>query len=211
MSDVTCDAFRELISARLDDELDFADETLLNAHLAECAACAAHADQAETLNRDLQLYAAAELAELPALRPSLGERIRSVSAQQIAVFVVGVILVVLNIDGLVESEVTDPHLIRHDAVFGTALGVAMLSVSWRPHRAIGLVPITSAIALLMAVVAIADLIAGQATMLAEAEHVVEFTGLVFLWLLSGGVVRLRRRAGTLLARGARSTVTEWRT
>jgi predicted anti-sigma-YlaC factor YlaD len=78
-------------------------------------------------------------------------------------------------------------------VFGAALGIAMLAVAIKPQRAIGLVPMTSAITLMMTVVAIVDLVAHHTTVMTESIHVVEFGGLVCLWVISGGPSRLHRR------------------
>ena len=63
----------------------------------------------------------------------------------------------------------------------------------------------------MAVVAIRDLVGDRASMLAEAVHVIEFLGLLCLWVISGGVGRAHSRASTLLSWSRRPTVPTWPT
>ncbi|MEM7091620.1 MAG: zf-HC2 domain-containing protein [Actinomycetota bacterium] len=191
-----CDQARDLLSARLDGELDEHEAVLLEEHLAACADCRAHADELEAMRRDFRLHAAEELASIPA--PQLAGSLRAVSALRWMLYLIGGTLVILNVSNLVfEVDAVDRHLSRHDGVFGTALGIGMLSVAMRPQRAIGLVPLTSTIAALMAVVAISDIVGDRRSMLAESVHVLEFAGLICLWVISGGPERLRRRVGTL--------------
>ena len=203
---MTCDRTRELISARLDGELGETDTLDLDAHLAECVHCRAHEDQLVAQRRELRLHAATELVDLDLPSPGLVGSLRAVSVLRWALFVIGGSLILLSFGDLFDVDAPDRHLLRHDAVFGTALGIGMLTVAWKPQRAIGLVPITSAIALLMAIVAAIDLAGGQATMLSEAVHVLELAGLLCLWVISGGGERLRRRSSTMLSWTRRSTV-----
>lgn len=193
VTDATCDHFRDLISARMDDELDEIGVNTLDSHVRSCASCSHYQDDAYALRRSLQMRA---VAPVPADHtPSNAEinlvgSLRGVTMLRWALFVIGATLVVLNVGALVSVDSTaSAHLNRHDAVFGTALGIGMLAVAAKPHRAIGLVPLTSAIAVLMGVVAVVDLVAGNANLLAESVHIVEFAGLVCLWVISGGPAR----------------------
>lgn len=196
-NNVTCDPYRELISAQIDGELDGADETRLQLHLDTCASCQSYRDDAWSLRRSFQVRSV-EVSEPANRQVDVAGSLRGVSFLRWALFVIGGTLVLLNAQAVFFADGGPAaHLNRHDGVFGTALGIGMLAVAAKPHRAIGLVPLTSAIALLMAVVAAADLVAGSATMLAEAVHVVEFAGLVCLWVISGGPMRLQRRLGTI--------------
>lgn len=212
MIDVTCAPFRDLLSERLDGELDPSDEIRLDAHLDSCLACTAFEDQAVALRREMRMHAASELGSIRA--PVLGaDRAPSRLHELLrwALFVIGATLVVINVGALFDLGGADRHLLRHDGVFGTALGAGMLSVAWKPHRAIGLVPITSVIAALMIVVAVVDIASGDATMLGEAGHALELIGLVCLWVISGGPERARRRGATVLGRLQRPSVPPWPT
>lgn len=216
---MTCDNYRELLSAELDDELSADEAVGLAEHLAGCATCRFYRDDLRSASptrtpESLRLHAAQELASIPEPRIALAGSLRAVSALRWALFIIGATLVVLNVSNLVlDADAIDRHLSRHDGVFGTALGIGMLSVAAKPQRAIGLVSLTSTIAVLMGIVAIADVIGGQRTMLAEAIHLLEFGGLICLWVISGGVHRAKQLGSRLsvLAAARRSTVPQWPT
>jgi predicted anti-sigma-YlaC factor YlaD len=190
VTEVTCSTARELISARIDGELDAADETQLDSHLQSCVSCLEYQEDAFALRRALRMRV---VEPEPAANVSvdLAGSLQGVSILRWALFVIGGTLVVLNLSPIISPDGgAGAHLDRHDGVFGMALGIGMLAVAAKPHRAIGLVPLTSAIALLMTIVAIADLVTGNANLLAEAVHVVQFAGLICLWVISGGPSRV---------------------
>lgn len=191
MTDVTCDQARDLISARIDGELDPDDNPLVDAHTQTCASCTAYQDDAFALRRALRMRAVDPAATDTEPAVDLVGSMTGVSVLRWALFVIGGTLVVLNMASIVSPDGgAAAHLNRHDGIFGTALGIGMLAVAAKPYRAIGLIPLTSTIAALMAIAAAADLLNGQANLLSEAVHVVEFGGLVCLWIISGGPSRL---------------------
>ena len=199
MTDVTCSLARESISARVDGELASEDATALDEHLSTCADCQAYEQDAFALRRALTMRAVVaedQPAQRPGADPVVADMVgslRTVSILRTVLFVVGGTLVALNLSSIVAPDgTTAAHLSRHDGIFGTALGIGMLAVAAKPHRAIGLVPLTSAIAVLMTVAATADLLNGNANLLSEAIHAVEFAGLICLWVISGGPSRLPR-------------------
>ena len=216
---MTCDHYRELLSAELDGELTKAESADLAEHLNGCAGCRAYRDDLQAADpalalQSMRLHAAQELASIPEPKVALAGSLRAVSALRWALFTIGATLVLLNVSNLVfEVDAVDRHLSRHDGVFGTALGIGMLSVAAKPQRAIGLVSLTSTIAVLMGIVAVADVIGGQRTMLAEAIHLLEFGGLICLWVISGGVSRAKQLGARLSVLGTarRSTVPQWPT
>lgn len=205
MTDVTCEQSRELISARIDGELDPSDEAALDAHLSMCAACTAYQDDAFAFRRALRMRAVEPSSTNAEPSVDLVGSMKGVSLLRWALFVVGGTLVVLNMASIVAPESgATTHLSRHDGIFGTALGIGMLAVAAKPHRAIGMVPLTSTIAVLMALAAAADVVNGQANLLSEAVHVVEFAGLICLWVISGGPSRLPKYAAAV-----RQRVPQW--
>ena len=197
-----------MISERIDGELAETSNQRLDAHLDTCQACASYNDDAWSLRRALRVT---PITEPSASTPT--ELVGSPGAASPLRWVLGVIgatLVILNAPAMFgASESLEPHITRHDAIFGIALGIGMLIVAARPHRAIGLVPLTSTIALLMIVSAIVDLASDQASMLGEAIHVVEFAGLACLWFISGGPSRLNDRVEAATQRLRRPTVPSW--
>lgn len=150
-------------------------------------------------------------SDVPRVDVAVAGDLRGITFLRYALFVIGGSLILLNLDHLVGTGALEDHVSRHDGVFGTALGIGMASVAWRPQRAIGLIPITAAVSVLMLIVAIRDLVDDQATMPAEAVHVVELAGLVCLWVISGGIPRAQTRLSTLLAWRRRPTVPSWPT
>ncbi len=202
MTDLTCESGRELISAGIDGELHTEDERKLDAHLQGCTSCCAYQDDAFALRRALRL-GVVDNHEAATTDVDLVGSLRDVSILRYVLFVVGATLAILNASSIVSpGGSASAHLARHDGVFGTALGVAMVAVAAKPHRAIGLVPLTSTIILLMAIAATADLASGNTNPLGEAVHIIEFAGLMCLWLISGGPSRLpahRARFASLFA------------
>ena len=209
---VTCNHFRELVSARIDDEISDGDREWLDDHLAGCSGCATYQEQAWALRRSMRLSSVDADDSAPRIDLAQMPSIRTASALQWALFVIGGTLVALSARAVIIAEGSaDSHLGRHNGVFGTALGVAMLAVALKPQRAIGLVPLTSTVAVLMAIVAAADLVAARATVMSEAIHVVQFGGLVCLWVISGGPTRMHRRRDALLNMLRRPSVPSWPT
>ena len=196
---MTCNHYRDLISADVDGELGPEAQHELSEHLKGCLACQTFQQDAWQLRRALRVT---PVESLPSQDPVAGIAgpLQAVSALRWVLFVIGGTLVILNFEAvLFAPEGGAAHLGRHDGVFGTALGIGMLAVAAKPHRAIGLVPITSTIAVLMFTVAVIDLLTNQASLWGEAIHVIEFAGLICLWVISGGPSRLNERATAALA------------
>mgnify|MGYP006080971191 FL=1 len=186
-----CDQARVEISARIDGELDPGNDTTLDTHIHICASCTAYQANAFALRRTLRVRAVGLASSDLEPAVDLVGSMKGVSLLRWTLFVIGGTLVVLNMASIVSPDGgAAAHLSRHDGIFGTALGIGMLAVAAKPHRAIGLIPLTSTIAGLMAIAAAADLLNGQANLLPEAVHGVEFGGLVCLWIISGGPSRV---------------------
>ncbi len=125
--------------------------------------------------------------------PAHSPILKRLEALRWALFVVGGTLIVLNARILFAgADTVDTHLARHDAIFGTALGIGLIAVWFRPERARGLIPVAAIVGSLMAIVAVSDLARGQVGFLAEAPHLLEVGGLICLWVISGGPTRLRQ-------------------
>ena len=205
MTDLTCSDARDSISARIDGELDLHSEQMLDTHVSSCTSCEHYQNDAYALHRALRMRSVeadqVTNASASTIATDVAGSLKTVTFLRYALFVIGASLVILNFGSIISPDGSvAAHLGRHDGVFGTALGIGMLAVAARPHRAIGLVPITSAVALLMTIVALADLVTGNANLLAEAIHVLQFAGLICLWVISGGPSRLPKHI---------ATVTQW--
>jgi len=77
------------------------------------------------------------------------------------------------------------HDARHLGSFGIAVSIGLLYVAWRPARTFGILPIVTALAVTMLVNATFDIVNGRVSTFGEAHHVLEFSGLVLVWMLAG--------------------------
>ncbi|MEL6890359.1 MAG: zf-HC2 domain-containing protein [Actinomycetota bacterium] len=184
-----CDPIPELLSARLDGELGGDELVLLDEHLAGCAECRALADRLERADRHVRVRPAhpvpdlreAVLARVQPARLGRGGWLRPALAW------VSVVICVQSVIALVSGEVSgaDTHQARHLGAFGLALAVGFAYVVWRPHRAVGMLPFTSALLAAMLVSAVIDVIDGGSSVLAEAVHLGELIGLALVWMIAG--------------------------
>ncbi|MFW2383160.1 MAG: zf-HC2 domain-containing protein [Acidimicrobiales bacterium] len=192
------------ISARMDGEL-VDDSEAVDQHVATCEECAAFAGGAHRLKRMMALQPVRseplDLAPLVLNRagaPNLG----SGEWKRILLGAAGLTLLLLSVPGVLfgstmlgaELGSTD-HSGRHLGAFGAALGFGFVYTAWRPERAIGLVPLTSALGALILVTGIIDTARGSAAGLAEASHLLELVGVALIWEISGGRNRLHRMSG----------------
>lgn len=198
LGDGGCEAIRELVSARADDEATLTERLAVDDHLVACDGCRAYADRVASLTRQVRLRPVEAVPELtgrvldrarPArlgrggwLRPALAWVAVVLAAQSIGPLVLGA------------AEGADTHVARHLGAFSAALAVGLLYAAWRPHRAFGLLPFAAALVATMTVAAVLDVVSGTSSLVAEAVHLTEIAGLVLLWMISGspGLDRVRR-------------------
>lgn len=196
---------RELISADADDALGADDAQVLELHLEGCDACAAYRSRVADLSRSARVRSAtfdpvfvatvmqraqpARLGRGGWLRPALAWCGLLVAVQSVSPLVFG------EIDG------APTHVARHVGASTFALGVGLLYVAWRPHRAFGVLPLVSALFAAMLAGAFLDVVGGDRSAMSEMVHVVELVGMVLLWMVAGSpgwdrverVFRFRRR------------------
>lgn len=192
-----CEHARTLASAEVDGELDASGRRELDDHVATCQECAAWIDRAQDLRRTMLVRPVGDTVDVTeavlarANVPTVGAR----NWLRAMLTYLGVALLALNVPLLLtgdEAGATE-HVGRHLGASGVALAVGFLYVAWRPERAIGLVPLTAALVVGLTISAATDF-ANGAGVTAEATHLLEITGLVCLWVISGGHRRLARRA-----------------
>lgn len=180
---------RELVSAAADDELSRDERSALHGHLAECDACARHADRIATLTRQVRLRPAPSVPDLAArvvdrarpprlgrggwLRPALAWVAIVLAGQSVSPLLLG------------EADGASTHVARHLGAFSLALAIGLLYAAWRPHRAFGLLPFAAALVVTMVGAATLDVIGGVSSVTAEVVHATELVGLLLLWVISG--------------------------
>lgn len=185
----TCSEFHFLISAALDGELSVAESSSLAAHLHGCVKCR----QLEaTLAVQHRLVRVGSIDEIPDLAPRIlaiahPPRLGRRGWVRQALAVIGMTELVMSIPALIlgEDAGAPVHIARHVGSLGAALGFALLYVAWKPTRAYGLLPFVASLAAFMSVSAFFDLVLDRASLVAESTHLVEFSGLLFVWLLAG--------------------------
>jgi predicted anti-sigma-YlaC factor YlaD len=188
---ITCDDVQSALSARLDGEDPGLAPAAVEAHLEGCPRCR---DFAREVSR------ARALAPVPAgtAPPAAADRAGAVTAAAGRVdrggvwwllrALLGVValgyLVTAVPELLFSNEPHHAHLARHLGAFEAAYGVALLFVAVRPAKARAMVPFTVALAAVMGVVMVVDLLNGEAAPLTELSHVLEVAGLVLVWALA---------------------------
>lgn len=202
VGDVGCADIRTLLSAAVDGEASVAEHSLIDAHLAGCESCRAHAERLSVLTRQVRLRPVERTPDLAArvmdrARPA---RLGRGGWLQPALAWVGLVIAVQSIGPLVlgQADGASTHVARHLGAFSLALAIGFVYAAWRPHRAFGLLPFAAALVVTMTMSATFDLVGGSSTVLAESVHLSELVGLVLLWMISGSpgwerVVSLPRR------------------
>jgi predicted anti-sigma-YlaC factor YlaD len=216
-----CQHTREAISARLDGEDAGPDAARLDQHVAGCATCAAWAADLDVLHRLVRVRAAEPVPDLtaailgaaprsqPALADRVGERpswwrpfTERISTVRWALFAIALTQLVLAGPALLlgEDAGATVHVARELGSFDVALAVGLLVAAWQPARAWGLLPVAGALALVLGLTAVLDVVDGTASGFGEAHHVLDLAGVALLWLVaregrSAGAVRRPRATG----------------
>jgi predicted anti-sigma-YlaC factor YlaD len=197
-----CDAVREALSARLDDEPSGQPDELVDGHLAGCRACTAWSEELVTLHRMVRVREAEAVPDLSAAivaafdpnphdrrraaarsrRPILGE---AVSGGRWALFIVALTQLVLAGPALFGDDPgASVHVARELGSFDVALAVGLLVAAWQPARAWGLLPLAAALAAVMAGTAALDIVDGRTSSFGEAHHLLDLAGVGLLWLVA---------------------------
>ncbi len=196
-----CDVARELISAGLDDEVDRRTIAHLDAHIDECWSCRRWKSQAQDLRRSVSV---AEVGSEPDLSAAIlaragvpdlgaGEWVRALLAS------ISIVLLLANIPLVVTGSVAgvDAHVGRHLGAFGAALAIGLGYAAVRPERALGMLPSAAALGATLFVTAVIDTATGSSSVFGEIRHLIEFAGIITLWVISGGRHRLSARLTAL--------------
>jgi predicted anti-sigma-YlaC factor YlaD len=190
---MTCDRWREAISARADGEDVGVDERLLDAHVARCPACRRFVET-------VRITAAPRLAPPPppaglpqrvARLAAVADRAATWNVVRALLAVVAVEIIALSIPALLGDEVaTSTHAARHLGAFTAAYGVGLLVVVARPARARTMLPVAAVLAGALVITSVVDLAQRRIPLVDEAAHLPEVVSVVLVWLIA---VPSRRR------------------
>jgi predicted anti-sigma-YlaC factor YlaD len=193
---MTCDIYREAISAEMDGEDPGLDQRLVDAHLRRCASCRAFAVEAADLKSALR-FGRIDAPDLtaPIVARALDDWDRRwlTLPVRLGLVFVGAGQLALAVPGLLygSDDGAPIHVAHEIGSWDLALAVGFLFAAWRPLRAVGLLPFVAVLSFCLGLTAVVDLLHGRAVAVLETSHLLELVGTLLLWLL---VHPLARRA-----------------
>ena len=199
-----CGLVRESVSASLDGETPVLTRPEVDAHLRDCAACVGHVERLAALDRTT---ARGDVVPAPArtqaILAALGEQAearpaRRMTELRVLVGAAGVAQLLLALPLLLGLMGPDAHAGRDLGALQLALGVGFLVAALQPHRAVGVLPVGIALAGAVLVVATADVVTGQVTLVEELTHLGELVGVAGLWALARRVPAAARPSPTVV-------------
>ncbi len=201
---MTCDTWREAISAVADGEPPDVDARLVEAHVARCADCRAYRENVHRLRRGT-VGAAPQMPDLSRRVVKLNAIADRASRWGIArglLAVVALEIVVLSAPALIlgEEQGASVHAARHLGAFSVAYAVGLIVVAVRPARARTVLPVAATLAGALVITGVVDVLYGRAPLSGEALHIPEVISVVLVWLLA---VPPPRRADRAAARPRR--------
>lgn len=184
---VSCELWREAISAGADGEDSQTDPRLLAAHLQTCPDCRAFEASVGVTRRLLRIGVAPPTPDLASRITALNAMHDRRSAWQIArwgLAVVAVQIIVFAVPELLGRDGTSSvHAARHIGAFTAAYAVGLLVVVVRPARARTMIPVAAVLSGALVITAVVDLVTGDAPFVSEISHLPELASLGLLWLL----------------------------
>ena len=187
----SCHAFREALSASLDDELRPLERDALDGHLADCVPCRSRAAELQVLHRMTRVTPADAVPDLTRTILTTHRANTTVTSAESAdwrrwaLAVLGLTIAVLSLPSLLTGDAgTSIHLSRELAAWEVALSASLLLVAWQPRRAEGVFPLAGVVVAILFVTAIADAAAGDTLVVTEAHHVLELAAVGVLFSLS---------------------------
>lgn len=183
-----CDRIREAASARLDGEPLGMSETVLDEHLRCCPDCAAWLAAATAITRQLRLSADTDVPDLAAtLQHDVVEPARKVDRRRrllrAGLATVGVAQLAIAIPAIAGDSLgmaMAAHAAHEGAAWNLAIAVAFLAAAWQPRRSAGLVPLLATFMVVLAVLSVHDVVAGQVGLARIATHLAALLGLLLL-------------------------------
>lgn len=197
---MSCEPFREALSARIDGEATNLSERLIHQHLGACVGCRQWAAVVEELALTARLgpphpvpdLTIRILANLPQPRPVADRWTLPVRWALGAVAVAQILFALLPILFAAHRGAT-VHISHELGTWDIALAFGFLFVALRPARAWGMLPLVAILVGSLLLISVVDMALGNAVFGRETSHVLELTGLSLLWVLAGRPV-VRRAA-----------------
>jgi predicted anti-sigma-YlaC factor YlaD len=182
---MSCDRWREAVSALIDGEDPGMDGALVDAHLRRCADCQTFKTMSVRLRRAARVRPAETQADLaaPVVKAmAMSDKFSVWTVTRLGLVVVAVQIVVLSV-GLMAGT-PDGHEARHVGAFAASYAIALLAVAHRPGRARAVLPVSCVLAGALVITAVVDGIRGNVAWLGEFNHLPELVSLPLVWLLA---------------------------
>ncbi|WP_033289510.1 zf-HC2 domain-containing protein [Amycolatopsis jejuensis] len=202
---MSCEIFREALSARLDGETGPLPGEQVDEHLVTCVSCRSWYDRSVALRRSFLVRSA------PAV-PDLTDRIladtpappREKWGLRVALGLVGLVQCglafaqLLGMDNAHGGGFMTGHLLNESAAWNLAVGVGLLWAALRTRAAAGQLPMITGFVIVLAVLTTSDLIGDRVTAGRVLSHVFLVAGLALLYAVHRQH-RLRHQPGPDLA------------
>jgi predicted anti-sigma-YlaC factor YlaD len=205
---MSCDPFREALSAQIDGEDGGMSLAALDAHLADCGDCRAFALRMASTARAVRLQPAEPVPDLtvsiltaiaatPARRSFRWDPSETPGVIRLTLALVALTQVVAAAPAVVGNDLGAPiHVAHEQAAWGLALAAGLLFAAWRPSRAAALVPMLGVFVLCLGTMTALDIAAGRVAPSSEVPHLMAAFGLGLLWLESHPMLTSRVRLRT---------------
>jgi predicted anti-sigma-YlaC factor YlaD len=183
---MTCERWRDAISAHADGEALGIDEQLLDAHLRRCAGCRDFATTAPlSVTPRLATAPPGDLPQRVVRQAAVADRASSSTIVRGLLAVVAVEIIVVSVPALLgDREATSTHAARHLGAFAVAYGVGLLVVVVRPARARTMLPVAAVLAGALVITSLVDLAQRRIPLVDEAAHLPEVVSVVLVWLIA---------------------------
>jgi predicted anti-sigma-YlaC factor YlaD len=186
---MSCERWREAISADVDGEDPGLEPRLLEAHLVTCPACRDFRAACERARRTSLVRPAEPIPDLSrhvSKTAAVLDRASRWSIVRVLLATVGLQIVLFSIPALVlgQESGTTAHSARHLGAFTVAYGVGLLVAALRPARARTILPVALVVAAAQLLTGIFDLVNGEIPLTGEILHVPEVISVVLVWMLA---------------------------
>ena len=198
---MSCEQWREAVSATVDGEDPGIDPRLLDAHLARCPECRAFQAMIEASRRRVMVQPATPMPDLSrrvTKLAAIADRAARWSAARILLAIIALEIVAFSLPALIlgDEANTSTHSARHLGAFTVAYGAGLLVVVVRPARARTMLPVSAVLAGALVISAIIDLLNGDIPLVGETQHIPELLSVLLVWLMTVPTPRRRSRLGS---------------
>ncbi len=206
---MSCEPWREAISAIADGEDPGLDRRLLDAHVVSCAACRSYESDVAATRSPMRMSVATpmpDLARQVVKANAVADRARAWWLVRLTLGVVAVQIIGFALPDFLTSVRGNvaPHTSRELGAFSIAYAVGLLVVVARPARARTLLPVAQVLALAIVLGSAVDIIDGATRYSGEIVHVPQLISVALLWALAVPAPRAPSSSGLRLRRAPAS-------